>query len=221
MQSSPPFEYSLFLMYRCRQYKPANAMFLFGKAAVGTLYLHNDQCIKTDFILIGFPIFPVASYYQLSPEKGIRIPLHLKSVLYAYGRNLLPLAGIVMLLAWPLQHTQAPVSPVIPVLGLIILALGIFCWFTARGPKPAEVKVREALEKAVGYNMLPQQLPEELRTAIFEELILKVNKEFGFRPLEEILVSEEDNTLLYCAAYYMNNIRPNSITSAFLQKHQL
>ncbi|WP_295117800.1 hypothetical protein [uncultured Chitinophaga sp.] len=196
-------------------------MFLFGKAAVGTLYLHNNQCIKTDFILIGFPVFPVASYYQLSQEKGIPIPLHLKSVLYAYGRNLLPLVGLVMMLTWPLQNPLAPISPIIPILGLLILALSIFCWFTARGPKPDEVKVREALEKAIGYNMLPQQLPEELRTAIFDELILKVNKEFGFRPLEEILVSEEYNTLLYCAAYYMDKVQPNSVTSEFLQKHQL
>lgn len=198
-------------------------MFLFGKTSSGILHTYNDQCIKTNFILLGVPLVPVASYYQLSPEKGIRIPLNAKSILYSYGRIVIPIAGIVMLLAWVLSDT--PISPAIPVSGALLLALGIYSWRTAGKPNEQQKKVRDALEQVIGYNMLPEHLPETLRMAIFQELVAKVAEQYGTTPVDELLlrgdVGADDALLLYCAAYYMDKVQPNAVSKTFLEKHQL
>lgn len=120
-----------------------------GTILMGNIHSYNKQYIATKFFTLGVPLFPVASYFFVTPERGIEMDkVHGKSVLKGY----LSFATLVFGLLALLRVLGSPT------IGMILLGISVyFFWFFGK-PTEAEKKERDLFEKATGMNALPSFL---------------------------------------------------------------
>ncbi|MGX5818831.1 hypothetical protein ACWKWU_11580 [Chitinophaga lutea] len=190
---------------------------LIGTLSSGSLHDFEGQCIKTKFVIIGVPLFPVQTYYKITDNMGIPIPMNGKSVLHGYLRTTFLGLGFVGMIA----ASAMPKAAV--VLSFLLIGLGIYSWVLfAGGVKDKESRTRTILGKGFNYNMLPEHLPQEVQIALFHEAEQKWKKLNGENSswIAAIAhgITPENKYLLYTLAYYANVMAGSEATVEMLAK---
>jgi hypothetical protein len=194
---------------------------MIGTISTGTIYEYKSQSIKTKFVIIGIPLFPIGSFYKITNNLGIPIPLNKKSVWVGYSRTTLLAIGILLsLLSNHLFEYDAFEKTLFTILGVLLTLNGIANWILHWSLKPDEEKVREILHRAVNYNMLPEYLPIDVKVSLLKELLKKYSTQFPSSKWEDDIkynnINESNKFILFSLAYYYYQIEPTEKNKSLL-----
>jgi hypothetical protein len=178
-----------------------------GTTYWGSLYKYKGQCIETSYFTLGLPLIPTGSIYRVTDSVGFEMPLNRESFWNGFSKTTIlavsvifkPYEGFLSWLCWL----------------LIINALyQIIKPFLQVGTE--ESKIRDILQKAFDYNMLPERLPQTLQAGLYQELLKKYKTKFGENVSweEEIKnknINLDNQYMLYALAYYSKVLTNNDI----------
>ncbi|RBL93573.1 hypothetical protein [Chitinophaga flava] len=174
---------------------------MIGTIFTGSIHQYKNQGIRTKFFIIGLPLFPVSSYYKISANEGIALPLNGKSIWHGYSRTTFLAMGIVGLLF----ARELP----IPLLILAFAAFfnGLYSWALYTILPKEEEATRYYFSRAFDYNILPELLPQNIQLALFQELLQVYRQQIdSLMDWEQMItqghINENNKYLLYTAAYY-------------------
>jgi hypothetical protein len=146
-----------------------------GTSFKGIIDRLGEEYIVTKFSGVDLLIHPIASYYATGPivshsgnsksVPGFKIPLHGKSIFFAYLRNYFyPLTGF--LIPWA-YFVRQPWVYILLSICLVIVVASIFWWGKL---SEKEVLRRQIYQRYTGLYANPNNLPLLLRSTIYESL---------------------------------------------------
>jgi len=186
---------------------------MIGTISTGTIYEYKSQSIKTKFVIIGVPLFPIGSFYKITDNLGIPIALNKKSVWVGYSRTTLLAIGILLsLISQHIFEYDSFEKILFTFIGILLTINGIANWVLHWSLKPEEEKIREILFRAVNYNMTPEHLPMEVKASILKELIKKYSTQYPNSKWEDDIrlhnISDSNKFILFSLAYYYCHLMP-------------
>jgi len=150
------------------------AGFAFGTIILGRVDKVGKQSIRTKFFILGFPLFPIKSFYFLSDldnvSQAIPIRMNGKSVAAGYLRILAPFLTIMMLVFVYTNRDFLFLS-----LGLLGVALFLSTYLFGI-LSDEEKERRQLLIEATGIGADPKVLYEDMSAEILSKLENKWNE---------------------------------------------
>jgi hypothetical protein len=193
----------------------------------GTIEEFKGQSIKSKFFILGIPLFPISSFYFVNKNQGIKLPLVGKSARIGLGRTICMIFGILLTLLYVMfDHFPNLGIKIITIVGAILFSsIAVISWLSGQNIPEEEKKTRIILEKGIGYNMLPNRLPKEIRINIMQSLISKLDNKFSdfFISPNSNITDFDKNELpvLYSLCLYMNSIKENKAAKHFLEQYSI
>lgn len=190
---------------------------IFKPLRLGKVKELNNQFIETKYIVV----FPICSYFVLEKEnKQIEIPLNkhsLKAFFIPFTFILSGFAFFVIMLAISsylhLKSTDTFLDYLPISVSFTLIIIGFYFLYRPEKKDEFEIKKREALQKAINLNSLPEWLSENTRKSILNKMNLEVNwitkvEQGNFTDLEKH----------FTAMYYTYTLNPSDKNKLLLEK---
>lgn len=149
--------------------------FIIGTRRFGKIKSFANQYIDTKFLVIGFPIFPLESYFVDKETKTeIQIKLSGKSILSCY-LLFLTFIGIwseFILFVFISDYVQEKyIIPIFILVTLFVLAQIIYTIFYFGSATKNEKKMRACIQNVLIFNALPKYLTQKQIESNYNKLI--------------------------------------------------
>lgn len=191
----------------------------------GTIAEFNGQSIKSKFVIIGIPLFPISSFYFVNKTQGMKLPLVGKSARIGMGRTLCTLIASVLFVVLAAFHHYPNIGvKILTIAGTVIFTgIALYSWLSGQNMPEEEKNTRLILEKTITYNMLPSLLPKDTRISIMQSTLMKLDNkysDFFMRPNYSISdFDKRELPFLYTLCLYMSTIKENKYAIRFLENN--
>lgn len=152
---------------------------IWGTINLGKLFMYRGQGISTKFFYLMLPLFPVGSYLMVGKDRGIEIPFNGQSIWMGYSRTTFLVIGLICLYFGNQNGSYSDEPDFFNYIGLPLVINGVVAWLKGMLRPKNETLVRDILDTNVDLNLLPNQLPLNLRTAVYQKLHILYAQKHG------------------------------------------
>ncbi len=195
-----------------------------GNVTVAHLYKLNKQHLAVNFFTIGFPLFPLKSYWVID-QKAIPVPTQKENTFHCYSRYLFGFAGLGISAVGHNTYGFGEnifLYVLLVGLGVLLIISCAYSWLAFGSSSEKEFKQRKVFGEVLPINALPQYLPLSLQEQLYQDLenryAAKYQTNDWASDINNNNIKKDNFKLLYTLAYYHKTIHPYADAEALFEK---
>jgi len=187
-----------------------------GTIMLGSVQEADHEAIKTKFLMVGLPLFPLGSYYVGEDGSAVKVKLNLPSVSVGYMRfygGVGAALGLILgLITWFKKIDPNPqMGMLLVILGVISLVMFLASMSVMGKADKATLNDRRLLKSLLGLGVHPSMLPfKELRQlfAGLRQCLVEAGLPDKYEQLCEAEIEPDQASVVYAAALYGHYAEP-------------